>query len=348
MNDPQDIQPNEISPSPNDQESSSEIRLKSLDTPGRRFGIRGCIMVVGSFLLLGLASAYGYHQWFGEKVDPNLKTPEVAQSTSPESSEPEDELKGITAGLTKEAIKNAKHPLIPALEVARLGLENMEKTVFDYEAVIVKQALVKNKLTGLEHMKIKIRHARELEDGTKVPFSVYTRFLSPQNVVGQEAIYVDGWNNGKLVAHVKPGILNRLTFRLAPTSSLAMQGNIYPITMIGMKNLIKEMLEKGGRDLEHGECEVTFNRDIEIDGRKCVLVQITHPKERDHFEFHIAKIYIDEEYQLPVAYEGYLWPEEEGGEPRLLEKYFYTDLKINVGLEDSDFDPSNEEYDYPG
>ena len=318
-------------------------------TAHRPHRIRGCIIVFSAFFLLTFTAAYGYQQWFGLKADPNLKDAEiVAGKNDPENTDVDEPLTGITAGLTQEAIENAEHPLIPALEVAKLGLKNIEENVHDYEAVVIKQALVKGKLTELEHMKIKIRHARELEDGTKIPFSVYTRFLSPDSVVGQEAIYVDGWNNGKLIAHLKPGIFNRIKIPLDPNGPIAMKDTIYPITMLGIKNLIKEMLVKGTRDLEHGECEVTFDRNIEIDGRKCMLLEITHPIERDYFEFHKAKIYIDLEHEIPVAYEGFLWPEEEGGEPRLLEKYIYTELKINTELDDSDFDPDNEEYDYPG
>ena len=82
-------------------------------------------------------------------------------------------------------------------------------------------------------------------------------------------------------------------------------------------------------------------------GRKCVMLEVMHPVQREHFEFHVARIYLDQELEIPIAYEGFSWPEEEGGEPVLEEKYFYTELKLNVGLQDSDFDPSNPSYDYP-
>lgn len=298
------------------------------------------------------AGAYFYQLWYGPKVDHELVKDVQILAGGGGGSDVDHTREipstNITAGLTEESIQAAEHPLIPALEVARLGLENIEKNVFDYEAIIVKQALVKKKLTPIEHMKVKIRHQRELEDGTKIPFSVYTKFLSPDSVVGQEAIFVEGWNDGNLIAHAQPGFLNVARIPLKPDSFFAMRGNIYPITMIGIKNLVKQMIEKGTRDLEHDECEVTFDRNIEIDGRKCMLIEITHPVERDYFEFHKAKIYIDLEYEVPVAYEGFLWPKEEGGEPQLLEKYIYTELKINCDLDDTDFDPDNEDYLYPG
>jgi hypothetical protein len=30
-----------------------------------------------------------------------------------------------------------------------------------------------------------------------------------------------------------------------------------------------------------------------------------------------------------------------------MEEYIYRDLKLNVGLQEKDFDPDNEEYDFP-
>jgi len=129
---------------------------------------------------------------------------------------------------------------------------------------------------------------------------------------------------------------------------LAMREQLHPITMIGMKNLLRQTIAKGERDLSHDECDVAVHRGVEIEGRKCFMITITHPEPRDHFEFHIAKIFIDIERELPIGYEGYLWPEEEGGEPLLFERYIYTNLEVNVGLDDEDFDPANEAYGFPG
>ena len=92
---------------------------------------------------------------------------------------------------------------------------------------------------------------------------------------------------------------------------------------------------------------VTVKKDLELNGRKCMMLEAKHPVKRDHFEFHIARIYIDYETEFPVAYEGFLWPQEPGGEPVPLEKYYYSDIKLNVGLKDIDFDPANKEYAYP-
>ena len=127
-----------------------------------------------------------------------------------------------------------------------------------------------------------------------------------------------------------------------------MSGNRYPIYQIGFRNLIVKMKEFGENDRKYGECEVKIKRNVEVDNRKCTLLEITHPVKRKHFDYHIAKIYIDNEYEIPTGYEGYLWPEKEGEDPPLLEKYFYLELKLNCEFEDVDFDVTNPKYDYPG
>jgi len=126
-----------------------------------------------------------------------------------------------------------------------------------------------------------------------------------------------------------------------------MQGNRYPIYQLGLRNLLLKMKEFGENDRKYDECTVEVQHNLMVDDRKCIRLVITHPKKRDHFEYHIAKIYIDPELEIPIGYEGFLWPEKEGDEPPLLERYIYQDLKVNCGLEDVDFDTSNPDYDYP-
>ena len=126
-----------------------------------------------------------------------------------------------------------------------------------------------------------------------------------------------------------------------------MTGELHPITQIGIKNLVRKLIETGTSDLNHKECAVEIQRDVTINDRNCTLLQVTHPKKRDHFEFHVAKIYIDDQRNIPIGYEGFLWPEKEGDPPVLSEKYFFTKMKFNVGLTNKDFDPSNPDYDYP-
>ena len=247
--------------------------------------------------------------------------------------------------ITQAAVDAAEHPFDPLLAVAQTCLDTIDRDIKDYTATLTSQVRIDGKLLSEKQVFCKIRHERTTGEDQH-PFSVYTKFLKPKANAGQEAIWVDGWNDGNLVAHLT-GFSNVKRFYLSPDSSYAMEGNRYPIREIGFRNLIVKMAEVGKHDRNFGECVVTVKKNIEVGGRKCTLLQAMHPEPREHFEFHLAKIYIDDEYEIPAGYEGYLWPETPGEEPVLIEKYYYTDVKLNVGLQDIDFDPANKAYDYP-
>lgn len=247
--------------------------------------------------------------------------------------------------INQRIIDEAEHPFDPLLAIANLCLKKMDAEVFDYTATLTSQLRIDEKLQPPRKLFCKIRHFND-DPKDASPFSVYTKFIEPKANAGQEAIWVDGWNEGNLVAHTT-GIANLKRFYLSPESSLAMDGSLHPIYDIGFRNLIVSMSKIGRKDRVHGECVVTVKKDLMLNGRKCMMLEAKHPVQRDHFEFHIARIYIDYETEFPVAYEGFLWPEEPGGEPVPLEKYYYSDIKLNVGLKDIDFDPANKEYAYP-
>lgn len=257
-----------------------------------------------------------------------------------------DSDRGFTAGINQATIDAAEHPLHPLIELADRAIENIDQNYFDYTATLTNQVRVNGKLRPVNKLFIKIRHARTNDDGSQIPFSVYTKFLEPAANAGREVIWVDGWNEGNLVVHLT-GWQNLMRIYLDPTGSMAMDGNLYPVSMIGMRNLLKQIREIGMQDCEHDGCNVKIERGLKLHDRWVTKIESIHPHQESHFEYHIARIFIDEEWGLPVGYEGYIWPEKAGGEPVLLERYFYTDVQLNVGLQDLDFDPANPEYDFP-
>jgi len=230
------------------------------------------------------------------------------------------------------------HPLVQAVEWARLGLKRLEM-IQDYSATVAKRERINGKLRDYEYFFVKIRHK---------PFSVYLYFLSPENLRGQEVIYVEGKNDGKMWAHTV-GIRGSLigTVSLSPTGVIAMKDQRYPLTEIGIKNLTKRLIEVGEQDMKYGECEVRFFRGAKVNDRSCTCLQVVHPVPRRNFLFHIARVFVDDELNIPIRYESYSWPTEPGGPPVLLEEYTYLDIKLNNGFTDLDFDPKNPNYGFP-
>ena len=231
-----------------------------------------------------------------------------------------------------------EHPLQPALDLAQKGLSTLRGRIKDYSCTVVKRERFDGSLGEHEYMFAKIRHE---------PFSVYLYFLAPDPVKGQEVIYVDGQNDGNMLAHAGHGVRAMVgTVSLKPQSMLAMQGNRYAITENGVENPAKRLVEVAEHDKQFGECEVNFYPNAKVNGRICTCVQVVHPVPRRNFRFHLARVFIDDEYTIPIRYEAYDWPHEEGGQPVLMEEYTYMNVKVNNGFTDADFDPKNTAYKF--
>lgn len=235
--------------------------------------------------------------------------------------------------------KYADHPLAPVLRQAYEGIDSI-RAIKDYTGTMIKRERIDGVLGEPQYLFVKIRQQ---------PFSVYTYFLKPNEYKGREAIYVAGQNDGKLIAHEAPNTLIYRTVgtvRLDPKGVIAMRGQRYPITNSGVLYLAEELIRNGEHDIQYGECEVKLTPGVKINGRSTLLIQVVHPIPRKTFRCHMSKIYIDDEYQLPVRYESYDWPKQAGQPAPLIEEYTYVNLKFNVGLTDKDFDEKNPEYNF--
>ncbi|MBN2580522.1 MAG: DUF1571 domain-containing protein [Pirellulales bacterium] len=229
-----------------------------------------------------------------------------------------------------------EHPMMPALRWAYAGLGNIEK-IEDYSSTLVKhERMYDGKMKDYEYCFIKVRHR---------PFSVYMRFLAPADVKGREVIYIEGRNNGNMWAHGS-GVQKKLfgTVSLKPNGPVAMKDQRYPITELGILNLTRRLVEVAEKDRHYGECEVRFYKNAKVNNRVCTIIEAKHPVPRGNFIFHVARIYVDDELNLPIRYEAYNWPKEPGGPPELTEEYTYQNLKLNNGFTDADFDTNNPNY----
>ena len=246
----------------------------------------------------------------------------------------------------KAAKKKQEHALDEALGIARETLDYINQNVRDYTCLMVKRERINGKLLDHEFMTCKVRHARQ-DGGSHTPFSVYLNFRKPASMQGREVIYVEGQNNGKLIAH-EGGFKGRLipTVYLMPTSALAMRNCKYPITEIGIKKLTAMLIEKGERDRKVGPCKVRILRGAKVKNRVCTCIEVRHDDRHPEYDFHKARIFLDNELKVPIRYEAYDWPEKEGSAPQLMEEYTYMKMKLNVGLNDMTFSTKNPNYNY--
>lgn len=240
-----------------------------------------------------------------------------------------------------------KHPLDPVLKLAQDALVSMCRDIKDYKATLLKRERIGGKLGGESVMELKVINPREAsKQQPAVAMHVYLKFLAPSMSKGREVIWIEGGNNNQIVAH-EGGFKNLLTMNLDPEGTIAMLGNRYPITGIGMIRLVEKLIEKGQRDREIGLCEVKVLDHQAVGDRDCKLIQVTHPEKKDGYDFHIAQIFFDSERMIPLRYAAYGWPTSAGKEPPLEEEYTYMNVELNVGLTAEDFNPKNPSYSYP-
>jgi uncharacterized protein DUF1571 len=246
--------------------------------------------------------------------------------------------------------KPGEHPLDRALRIATEGLAHIRKDVDDYTCTMVKRERINGVLGEYEYMYAKIRNRKMDGDKIVVPLSAYLNFVKPKSIAGREVIYVETKNNGKLIAHEGGPILGKLSAALDPNSKLAMRGNLYPITEIGIENLVVKLIEKGNRDKQLDpagkETDVQFKEGAKINGRKCLMLTVKHTLQRPQYDFEVAQIFIDDQLNVPVRYIAYGWPQAPGDAQPILEEYTYVDVKLNQGLKDIDFDHTNPAYKF--
>lgn len=230
--------------------------------------------------------------------------------------------------------KGKTHPLTPVIRLANESLEAVEK-LKDYEVTFSKREVIKRSLQPTQTMRLKVR---------KKPFSVYMRFKKPH--AGREVIYFTGRNNGNLLAH-ETGIGGLVgTVELAPTSDRALSESKYPITSTGMAKMLEPVIAQWKAETKYGEIDVKYYPNATLGKTKCKVVETTHPQPRRQFRFHMTRLYIDKETNLPVRLEQFGFPVRSGAKPPLLEQFTYTDIKTNVGLKDIDFDTRNPKYKF--
>lgn len=239
--------------------------------------------------------------------------------------------------------------LVRGLEMAGAALERSQSTVNDYTAILVKRETVGGTLSELEYMQVKIRN-RKQEGGRLIqPLSVYINFLKPSSVKGREVLYVENQNDGKMVAH-EGGFKGKFlpTVTIPPDGMLAMRGQRYPMTDIGVENLILKLIERGNKALQFEDVTATFRKGARVQDRTCTVLQVNQPTRRPALDFFQAQVFIDDAHQLPIRYVAYDWPV--GGQEigSIIEEYNYLNLQVNVGLTDSDFDPYNKAYNFYG
>jgi len=217
------------------------------------------------------------------------------------------------------------------------GLQEMS-AVSDYSATFVKQERIGGVLSEPKVLKVKVRQK---------PFSVYLKWLKGGDV-GREVAYVDGENDncmlvkfGGIKGHMIP------TVKMSPTGDLATAEARYPITEMGIQQLIERILEYRYRDLELSQgvaCRMLAEQQSKA--KDCYCFEINYDSPDVCPKFRKSFIYINKASSLPVCVKNFGWPldgaEELTGKPldeaTLLECYTFTDIATDDQLSPGAFE----------
>jgi hypothetical protein len=234
---------------------------------------------------------------------------------------------------TRIAEAEQSHALVPVLKLAATSLEKLE-AVKDYEADVIKKEMVGGEMLTTQ-MHIKLR-----ED----PKDVYLKFTDPH--AGREVLFSPDKRNGMMLVH-ETGIASLVgAIEVDPSGPLAKKENRYPINKIGLRNLLTIIMERWLDEIKLSGVDVKFYPEAKIGTQSCKVVQITYAEKTADVRYQSSRLYIDNATSLPVRLQNWEFAAKAGGEPVLVEDYYYSNLKTNVGLKDIDFDPENSAYDF--
>ena len=240
------------------------------------------------------------------------------------------------------------HPLDQILPIVDGLIEDATAQIVDYTATRERTELIGDKLVGPQTMAVKVRHDSGKNTQNSSPFSVYVRFNSPKSLQGREVIWVEGANDGRMIVH-EVGLLGFKRHVVKPDSLIAMFGSRYPVTDTGVIVLLQKLANIGRKDRSErskDDVDVEIIDGVSSVGVQCKRFRLIHHEKAHEFDFHIAEVDLDMVRKIPVRYAAFGWPGE-SGEPVLIEEYKYSDVEINVGLGDLDFDPDNPAYQFP-
>lgn len=186
--------------------------------------------------------------------------------------------------------------------------------VRDYTAVLLMQERVRGDLLPVET--IALEFAR--------PFRVHMRWLDGPGT-GRRLLYPAGQDDDRLLVR-EGGLLGLFALRLDPEGSWAMRWRRHPVTEVGIGAAIAEVL-----DFVDRTPSVEDLGRATVAGRPVRRIGLTSPDPAE--DWQRARLEIDEDLGLPTVIERV------DGNGALLERYRYSELRVNVGLGPRDFDP---------
>jgi hypothetical protein len=251
----------------------------------------------------------------------------VVSGANPPAAAPPSKPPAPSASSTSTAPPAAESPFDEPLRLIAEARKAYQE-VQDYRCTFIKRERVNGKLQPENIIAMQLRVK---------PFSVFLDWQSPRDLVGQQACYVAGRNDGKMRVHTTgvAGVLGFMTIDL--NDSRVMDNSRHAITEAGFGNLIERFSHCWETAKKQGKAEVKVAL-YEYNKRRCLRIETTYADAKTAPDgVWRSVLYLDKETRLPVRCECYDAPRDGAKEGELIEMYSFVNVHINVGLADDVF-----------
>jgi hypothetical protein len=199
----------------------------------------------------------------------------------------------------------------------------------DYTSILYKIERLGDEVQAQEKILVKFREK---------PFSIYMKWIDgPWK--GRELVYNEALLGKGKVRVRESGVLGIIPVTLPVESEIAKRGSNHMVTEIGLKYLL-ELIDKNYRKAVAAKELGRKNHGIaDLDGNKAYWTESILPKDpaKGYYCYRMHH-YIDFARSLEIKAVVFRWDD------KLYEQYYYTQIKLNAGLTDRDFDPTNPDY----
>lgn len=151
-----------------------------------------------------------------------------------------------------------------------------------------------------------------------------------------ELIYAEGKYDNKMVIHGGK-LFSFASLEVDP--AMALKYNRHTIKEAGIGYVLDLILANYRKAANDREASVVYEKDDIVDQRPTWRFKGTFPAGKGYYG-HLVYLDFDQQRHLPVRIEVYGWQGE------FLEAYAYTDMRLNPGLGEKDFDIHNADYHF--
>jgi hypothetical protein len=208
------------------------------------------------------------------------------------------------------------------IALLKLAVDRYRTTVRDYTGIFHKQERIGRKLGKPQLISFKFKEK---------PYSLFMRWKK-NPLGGDKLLYVEGQNKNKMIVHPIGLASIFRSVKVDPNSKKALSSSLRPCHRFGFHRTMTTTLKIYELAKKNGDLQTRFLGLTTIDKRKCVKLERTLPRKKQ-YRYGRLTMEFDLEYLLPVSVTCYDWQD------KLVARYVFTNLKLNVGLTDKQFTP---------